>query len=229
MFKHAAVVLAVSLFLVGVAQAEVVNAYWSFNDNSPDVTAVTSASSWESTHPAVSFSADGSQYKDDADFPTFTAFDGIDYDGTSAAQWQANGALVDSPTMTILIDMAGLEDLTLGLDIRAAALPGGNPPSGTEAIEYSTDGLNWSDAGLAQLTGFSTTVTRYSLDFSSIAAIEDVSTAGIRLTFEDVDGTDGLANVRLDNVQLGATVIPEPATLALLGLGAVGMIRRRRA
>ncbi|MFW5874489.1 MAG: PEP-CTERM sorting domain-containing protein, partial [Verrucomicrobiota bacterium] len=216
---------------------QTIYSYWSFNDSNNDVTAVSTGSLWDTDNPTISFSATGFSYKNDANFRAFEAFDGNEYTSTNggpAAQWQANsGDIVSSPELTLLMDMTELEDFTFAIDLRAAALPGGNPPSATTAIEYTTNGgSSWTSSGLSNLSGFSSTVTRYDLDFSSIAAIENIADAGIRLTFEDVDGTDGLANLRMDNVQISAAAIPEPSTFALLagalGLGLV-MLRRRRA
>jgi hypothetical protein len=237
MIKHAAAIAAVALVLTAAAQAAPVNAYWSFNSDG-DVTAVTDGSVWATTNPTLSttFGGDGEYLLKSAhhSMPQFTAFDGVTYDADDDGLFQldnrngdinSNGATMTAPTILIDLDMTGLSDLTFRADIRPSAL-GGVPADETTAIDYNVGG-GWISTGLS-ITGLTVgSPNVVMLDFSDVTAIENQSGVQLRVVFEDMTtASDDLAKLEFDNVQLEA--VPEPATLALLGLGAIGMIRRRR-
>lgn len=89
---------------------------------------------------------------------------------------------------------------------------------------------NWVHASIsADATGW-TKVDWVSGGFS--AANPDFSAAGGEMTFGFLSGyvLSGNAKLtqRIDNFSVQTTPVPEPATMAILGLGAVGAIARRR-
>ena len=96
-------------------------------------------------------------------------------------------------------------------------------------IEYSTDGTNYSVASPDQLLGQVTTLTNGStaetFNFSSVTA--SWMRIGIDGTYENTGGgrswLGGLGEVRFEG-----TAVPEPSTTALLGLGGLALILRRR-
>lgn len=239
MIKHAAVTALVALILAGAVQAAPVNAYWSFNEDG-NVTAVTAGTVWAATNPVLTmeFTGDGDSLLKSAhsEMPDFTAFDGGLYEAGNDALFQldnrngaisSDGATMTAPTILIDLDMTGLSDLTLRADIRPSQLPDGVPANATTAIDYNLGG-GWLDTGLS-ISGLTVNDPNVvTLDFSSVTAIENQSSVQLRLVFEDMTSASaGLAKLEFDNVQLEA--VPEPATLGLLGLGAIGLIRRRRA
>jgi hypothetical protein len=92
----------------------------------------------------------------------------------------------------------------------------------SRAVQYSTDnGLNFTTLAVDTATLDDWEVKTY--DFSAISGVDVVRVA--------VDGTTSTnGNNRFDNIQLQVSEVPEPATMALLGLGGIAaVIRRRRA
>lgn len=96
----------------------------------------------------------------------------------------------------------------------------------THQIDYSTDnGLNW--AAMETITGrTNTTFSVQTVSFDDVF----MNTSGhesnlIRITVSGATGTNG--NNRFDNVLITGTIVPEPTSLLLLGLGAVALLRRR--
>jgi hypothetical protein len=97
----------------------------------------------------------------------------------------------------------------------------------THTFEYSTDGgANWTSLG-SQASNQTATWSTTTLNLGNLFA----GTSGhesnmIRVTITGASSTNG--NNRFDNMQLTGTLVPEPATMSLLALGALALIRRRK-
>jgi hypothetical protein len=106
--------------------------------------------------------------------------------------------------------------MILRFDVRSTA---GAAATGV-TIGWAVNGGSFTDLTPLALTQ-SANFHPYTVDLSTIAAINDAASVQIR----GVWSTDGTGpNTRLDNLQLTGTVIPEPSTVLLCGLGAIGAL-----
>jgi hypothetical protein len=123
------------------------------------------------------------------------------YDLSSLKIWNYNGAVGAS-------DTAGAKDL----EILVASSVGGSFTSISNEI-------------LAKGTGSTTTDFGHFVDLSSFAAADNVRLVRFNITSNQGFDFDlvGLSEVRFDGV-----AVPEPSTTALLGLGGLALILRRR-
>ncbi len=97
------------------------------------------------------------------------------------------------------------------------------------AIDYSTDGTTWTRMGggdtyltFAQAPGTDGYECNNIIDFGGITVKKVVLTLGWATGNYGDPSYAGLSEVRFEEV-------PEPATMLLLGLGGLGMLRRKRA
>jgi hypothetical protein len=123
----------------------------------------------------------------------------------------------------VAVDMTGYQGLVLSYDIQRSA---GGPK--TNSVWYSADGgatfTSFNETFLSLASAYAT----FTNDMSAVTALDN--NASVQLRFYPYLSNSG-GTWRIDNLTIDATVIPEPSTILLVGVGLAGMIaiRRRRA
>jgi len=103
---------------------------------------------------------------------------------------------------------------------------------GSFDLEYSTDGVSYStlvdDYTIDAITWSSVTYNALSTfgPVAGPAGLDDQATVLFRLTAQ-APGSSAAGSNRVDDIIISGTLIPEPASLALLSLGALAAARRR--
>lgn len=124
----------------------------------------------------------------------------------------------------------GYADLVLSFDQTRSS----TGPSGFSLV-YSTDGgssfTSFGSYTVAQVTwssGSTASGSSYSFDLSALSALDNKSSVVLRLVNSSTVATGGTN--RIDNVTVAMAPVPEPETYALMlaGLGAIGLMARRR-
>jgi hypothetical protein len=121
----------------------------------------------------------------------------------------------------------GYQDITFQFDqTRSSTGPG------TFDVEWSTDGSSWNtlvdDYIVTQVTWSSLSYNPASTfgPHSAPAGLNNQASVYFRLTAQVAGSATGGTN-RVDDIIIGGTLIPEPASLILLVVGGVAVLRRR--
>ncbi len=158
-----------------------------------------------------------------------------DDSGWNTAAYPAAGTGNKTAGPQFAVSTAGYMDITVAWEQRHS-----NTASKFVRAQYTTDGVNWIDADLFEATAPDTFFAR-TVDLSAIAAVDDNASFGFRVVAEFDAATGDYSATRtstpttyspngthrFDMVTISGTVIPEPASLALLALGSLLIFRRR--
>lgn len=137
---------------------------------------------------------------------------------------EASNATTGTPNngaaLVLQFDMTGLENPILTFASRNTGTGFNN-----NQVAWSTDGTNYTNFNTYALT---TTFALQTFDFTATDALDNTSTAFIRINFLGATGNSG--NNRLDNIQINAAAaVPEPSSAPLLAGLFLLPCRRRRA
>ncbi|MBX3111541.1 MAG: PEP-CTERM sorting domain-containing protein [Fimbriimonadaceae bacterium] len=134
-----------------------------------------------------------------------------------------------------LVSTAGMKDITVSFDQRHSSTA-----SAWTMLQYTTDGSTWTNSDSYQVadTSFHNGNT---VDLTGVTAANDNPNFGVRIVSIFVPGTSEYAptsstatysingTIRYDMVTVSGTEsVPEPASMAVLGLGALALARRKR-
>lgn len=136
--------------------------------------------------------------------------------GSGTAPVTSNGATVD-----FTVNMSIFTNLVMTFAGRGTGTGFGSSTDPNQVL-ISTDGVNFSQ--VATYESRQTTFALYTFNIGN--ALDGASTAIVRLRLNGA--SSGAGNNRIDNVQLNATLVPTPGSLALVGLGGLVATRRRR-
>ena len=136
---------------------------------------------------------------------------------TSPAALALANSSANGKFLTLAFSMTGFADLVLSYATQRTTTG-----FTTQAWDFSTDGFTW-----LPVQTFTTEIPSSfgTLTTSTITGLDNQATSFLRLTVSGASATTG--NNRLDNIQLNANVVPEPASAGLLALGLL-LLRRRR-
>ncbi|GIW75459.1 MAG: hypothetical protein KatS3mg104_0522 [Phycisphaerae bacterium] len=159
-----------------------------------------------------------------------------DDSGWNVTTWAAQSSGDKTRGVQFSVDTTGFQDIILSFDQRHS-----NTVAREFVVQYTTDGSIFTDIATFTATAGDTWFNNRTVDLTSISAVDDNPNFAFRIvaSFTGEPGTQYDASnpasnystngtARFDMVTVSGTVIPEPASLGLLGLASLMGLRRRR-
>lgn len=232
--KKVLVAAAAIAALAGTANADLL-AYWNFNTSTPGISGgLGTLDTWNGTgFPADTGSGlitTNITVNTDVNAPngTIGTFGGDtlnslfgDPTGGALAVQGGTGTENNGKWFQFEVSTVGYQDVILSYATR-----GTGTGFNSHDVSYSVNGGPFVGLGAHAAQSSSTWVV-HTTDLSGFGDADNVASLVIRITLGGATNANG--NNRFDNVQINATPVPTPGSIALLGLGGFVAARRRRA
>ncbi len=194
-------------------------AIWDFGPNAAGYTTNPTAENLVAM-PTLVLSG-GTLDPDGKDGVAYTDAAGVSHAAGQAGAWDEIKVSGDNARWIVTLNTTGWTDISLRFDYKAWS-----SKTNSFDIDYR---LNDTDAWTNILNNTpivgDSTFHSFAYSLASLDAIENQPV--VELRFNDFDN-HGSGKLAFDNFELTGTQIPEPATIALFGLGITAIIRRRR-
>jgi hypothetical protein len=214
-----AVVLVLSVIIITSANAAQQMAIWDFGKDANHFTTAPTAENVIGT-PTLVLSG-GTLDPTGKNGVAYTDAAGVSHIDGQAGAWNELKITGDNARWIVTIDTVGWTDLAVRFDYKAWS-----SKTTSFDIDYRLNDTDpWTNIlNNTPIVGDST-FRSFAYSLASLDAIENQSV--VELRFNDFDNK-GSGKLAFDNFELTGTQIPEPATIALFGLGITAIIRRKR-
>ena len=218
MKRSISAVLVLSVIIITSANAAQQMAIWDFGPNAAGYTTNPTAENLVVT-PTLVLSG-GTLDPDGKDGVAYTDAAGVSHAMGQSAAWDEINISGDNARWIVTIDTVGWTDLSVRFDYKAWS-----SKTNSFDIDYRlSDSDPWTNIlNNTPIVG-DQTFHSFAYSLASLDAIENQSL--VELRFNDFDN-HGSGKLAFDNFELTGTLVPEPATIALFGLGITAIIRRR--
>lgn len=156
------------------------------------------------------------------------AWDDIAKSGANDAEFFLTFSTTDLSNIILSFDIRGNATIVPSFDLKYSLtdlVDVVNPPDVTGTIKDFSGGLSTTIYNNYTVNA-GATFTRVTLDLSSVTALDNQSVVSLR--FDDWSNGTGNNDMRIDNVLVTASPVPEPSTALLGSLGLLGLLLRRR-
>lgn len=192
-------------------------AIWDFGPNAAGYTEVVTAENVIGT-PILSLSG-GDIDTNGKDGRAYTDAAGTPHIAGQGAAWDDVRVTGPDAEWIMTVNTTGWEDMAIRWDYKSEQAPSFD-------LDYRIDGGTWINILNNQSVTADWSWHPFSRDLSAISAIENRTTVQFRVYDFDRDTVAGNGRYVFDNLEL--TGVPEPCSVALLGIGALVALTRKR-